>query len=134
MNAESLYRRLVAVIDVPVIETSEIWTKGIFIQERGQEPRIYIKEELEQAEKLQVLLYEYVHYLHTAKYYEQESRAEAEFIAESAVFFILREFNLTPKVTPAQAEFTKDADRIKHLSTKIQQISEEIIALLHGHD
>jgi hypothetical protein len=35
MDAETLYRRLVAGIDVPVVVTSDIWTKGIFIKERG---------------------------------------------------------------------------------------------------
>ena len=110
MKAETLYQRLVDTIEVPIIETPDIWTKGIFIQERGREPKIYIKQGIPPIEKLQVLLHEYSHYLHMAKFFEQENRAECEIIAESTVFFVMLEYCISLPDEPVLEEFTQDPE------------------------
>ena len=90
---ERLYARLLETSEVPIIVTAEIHSKGIYWSRDGRH-EIYIKQSLSIKEKLSVLLHELSHDIHLRHYFENESRPEAECIANGAAFFICKKYGL----------------------------------------
>ena len=92
---------------------------------------IFIKHSLSIKEKLNVLLHEYSHYVHLTHYYNEESRAECEIIANGSAFFINREHGLNITKDVDLATFTCDADTVVRITTVIQTVARYILAGLN---
>ena len=123
---QKLYVALKKASEIPVIETAEIHSKGIYWSRDGKR-EIYIKLSLPIKEKLQVLLHETGHYVHTAHYFNDESRPECEVIANGAAAFICAKYGLNIFDFFDLGKFSDDADAITRLETTIQAVAEHIL-------
>ena len=121
-----LYNKLILASEIPVIESADIISKGLYLTEEGKK-QIYIKQSLTHREKLKVLLHEYSHHIHLTHYYKQESRAECEIIANGSGLFICREFGLKIYKEMDLSKFSKDADVVERIKNTIQIVSGHII-------
>jgi len=121
----TLYDSLREAGEIPIIETSDIHSKGIYITKDGKS-EIYIKQSLSVQEKLKVLLHEYSHYVHLTHYFQDESRAECETIANGAAFLICKKYGLKIYKAMDLNKFTDDVDAITRLTSTIQGVSKHI--------
>jgi hypothetical protein len=121
-----LYERLVQSSEIPVIESSEIISKGLYLTEDGKK-EIYIKQSLNHREKLKVLLHEYSHHIHLTHHFNHESRAECEVIANGSGFFICAEFGLKLFKDVDLSKFSEDADTVARVGAAIQTVSAHIL-------
>ena len=119
-----LYCKLLAISEIPIIESPDIHSKEIFLKS-GDKKEIYIKKCLPIRDKLKVLLHEYSHYTHLTHYYSGESRAESEIIASGSAFFICRVYGLSIYKDIDLAKLSNDK-----LSATIQVVAEHILASL----
>jgi len=124
---ELLLAKMVAASEIPIIETADIHSKGIYMSRDGKH-EIYLKQSLTTREKLKVLLHEYGHYVHLTHYFKDESRAECEIIANGAAFFICDKFGLKIYKAVDLNKFSNDADVVARLTVTIQTVGEHIIS------
>jgi Zn-dependent peptidase ImmA (M78 family) len=122
---KQLYERLVQSSEIPIIESSDIASKGLYLTEDGKK-EIYIRQSLNHREKLKVLLHEYSHHIHLTHHYNQESRAECEIIANGSAFLVSREFGLKVCKEINLAGFSEDVDVVMrvvaaHILTGLSQ-------------
>ena len=123
---KQLYERLKQSSEMPVIERSDIFSKGLYRTEDGTK-EIYIKQSLNHREKLKVLLHEYSHHIHLSHYYNKESRAACEVIANGSAFFICREFGLKLYKEIDLTKFSDDADTVQRVEAAIQTVAGHIV-------
>ena len=121
-----LYEKLILSSEIPVIESADIISKGLYLTEDGNK-KIYVKQSLTHREKLKVLLHEYSHHIHLTHYYKQESRAECEIIANGSGLFICREFGLKIYKEMDLSKFSKDTDVVERVSASIQCVARHIL-------
>ena len=121
-----LYEKLILASEIPIIESADIISKGLYLTEDGNK-KIYVKQSLTHREKLKVLLHEYSHHIHLTHYYKQESRAECEIIANGSGLFICREFGLKIYKEIDLSKFSKDADVVERVSASIQCVARHIL-------
>ena len=120
-----LYERLREASEIPIIETADIHSKGIYMSKDGKH-EIYIKQSLTVREKLKVLLHEYSHYIHLTHYFNNESRAECEHIANGAAFAICDEHGLSIYKSIDLDKFTDDSAVVTRLKSTIQTVARHI--------
>ena len=123
---KQLYERLKQSSEIPIIERSDIISKGLYFTEDGKK-EIYIKQSLNHREKLKVLLHEYSHHIHLTHHYSQESRAECEIIANGSAFFICGEFGLKLCKEVDLSKFSDDADVVRRVNVAIQTVGGHIV-------
>ena len=123
---QRLYERLLRSSEIPIIESPDIISKGLYLSEEGK-TEIYIKQSLNHREKLKVLLHEYSHHIHLTHHYKQESRAECEIIANGSAFFVCREHGLKVCKEVDVSKFSKDADTVERVGTTIQTVAGYIL-------
>ena len=124
---KQLYERLQQSSEIPVIERGDIASKGLYYTEDGKK-EIYIKQSLSHREKLKVLLHEYSHHIHLTHYFNHESRAESEIIANGSAFFVCREFGLELFKEINLSKFSDDTDTVKRVKNAIQAVSYHILS------
>ena len=127
---QQLYDKLRGASEIPITERSDIASKGLYMTLHGT-PEIYIKQSLAIKEKLKVLLHEYSHYVHLTHYFNQESRAECELIANGAAFVVSREYGVNISKDVDLAKFTDDAGVINRLTVIIQTVAGHILVGLN---
>ena len=123
---KQLYERLKQSSEIPIIESADIISKGLYRTEDGTK-EIYIKQSLNHREKLKVLLHEYNHHVHLTHYFQNERRAECEVIANGSAFFICGEFGLKLCKEVDLSKFSDDADVVKRVTVAIQTVAGHII-------
>ena len=123
---KQLYERLQQSSEIPVIERGDIASKGLYFTEDGKK-EIYIKQSLNHREKLKVLLHEYSHHIHLTHYFNHEGRAECEVIANASAFFICEKFKLKLFKEINLSKFSDDADTVKRVENKINEVSAHIL-------
>jgi Zn-dependent peptidase ImmA (M78 family) len=121
-----LYAAMFASSEIPLTETSEIHSKGMFISKDGKQ-NIYIKQSLSITEKLKVLLHEYGHYVHLTHYFQDENRAECEIIANGAASFICREYGLNIYKDFDAEDFSDDPNVVARLTSTIETVAGHIL-------
>ena len=121
---QQLYEKLLETSEIPIIE-ADIFSKGIYMAKDGKK-EIYLKQSLSTREKLKVLLHEYGHYIHLNHYFQNESRAECEMIANSSAFIICKNQGLNIYKEPDLSKFSDNKETIKQLKSTIQAVSEHI--------
>lgn len=126
---KQLYEHLLQISEIPIIESSDIISKALYLSEGGKK-EIYIKQSLNHREKLKVLLHEYSHHVHLSHYYNQEGRAECEIIANGSAFFICREFGLKVCKEVDLSQFSADAESAQRINTTIQSVAAHILKVL----
>lgn len=126
---QQLYDKLQATSEIPIIETSDIHSKGLYTTMHGKK-EIFIKQSLTIKEKVKVLLHEYSHYVHFTHFYQDESRAECEIIANGSAYLICQEFKLNIAKEVDLAKFSDDTDIVNRLSATIQSVANHIIRQL----
>ena len=124
---ELLLAKMAAASEIPITETADIHSKGIYMSRDGKH-EIYLKQSLTNREKLKVLLHEYGHYVHLTHYFKDESRAECEIIANGAAFFICEKFGLKIYKAVDLNKFSDNTDVVVRLTTTIQAVAEHIIS------
>jgi len=122
-----LYARILMASEIPIIESSDIHSKGIYMSD-DKKKEIYIKQSLSVQEKLKVLLHEYSHHIHLTHYFNDESRSECEHIANGAAFFICNEYGLSIYKSIDLNKFTDDTAVITRLTETIRTVAEHILA------
>ena len=127
--SQQLYDRLRETSEIPVTESADIFSKGLYVSEQGKR-EILIKQSLAIKEKLHVALHEYSHYVHLSHYFKQESRAECELIANGAAFVVCKEHELNAKEVDL-TKFTDDADTVTRLTDTIQSVAGHILVGLN---
>ena len=125
-SIKQLYEKLLQTSEIPVVERSDIASKGLYFTEGGMK-EIYIKQSISPREKLKVLLHEYSHHIHLTHHFKQESRAECEIIANGAAFFICREFRLKLLKEIDLSKFSDDADTVERVGVAIQAVAGHIL-------
>jgi len=123
---KQLYEKLRQSSEIPIIESPDIISKGLYRTEDGTK-EIYIKQTLNHREKLKVLLHEYSHHIHLTHYYSKESRAECEIIANGSAFFVCGEFGLKLCKEVDLSKFSDDADVVQRVGAAIQTVSGHIL-------
>jgi len=123
---QRLYTKLLAASEIPVIETPDIHSKGMYLSKDGKH-EIYIKQSLSIREKLKVLLHEYSHYIHLTHYFKDESRSECEIIANGAASFICLMHGLNIYKIFDLTKFSDDTDIVTRLALTIQATAEHIL-------
>ena len=126
---QQLYDKLLATSEIPIIETPDIHSNGMYLARDGKQ-EIYIKQSLKLQEKLKVLLHEYGHYIHLTHYFNEESRAECEIIANGSASFICREYGLSIYKDVDLAKFSEDSDVVTRLANTIQTVAEHTLKRL----
>ena len=121
-----LYAKMLTASEIPVIETPDIHSKGMYLSKDGKH-EIYIKQSLIVKEKLKVLLHEYSHYVHLTHYFQNESRAECETIANGAASFICDKYGLIIYKTFDLSKFSDDKDVVIRLVATIQTVAKHIL-------
>lgn len=121
-----IYQRMLKSSEIPIIESGDIISKGLYISEKGRKS-IYIKQSLRHQDKLKVLLHEYSHYIHLTHYFKQESWAECEIIANSSALSISRGLGLKTYKEVDLSKFLADADNIKQITDTIQSVAGHIL-------
>ena len=124
---QRLYDALRESGEIPITESSDIYSKGIYLS-KDDTHEIYIKQAQPIKEKLHVLLHEYSHYVHLIHYFNQESRAECEIIANGAAFVVCGEYEVNAKAVDL-SKFSHDPAVVDRLSNTIQSVATHI---LHG--
>ena len=127
---KQLYERLKQSSEIPIIERSDIFSKGLYRTE-GETKEIYIKQSMNHREKLKVLLHEYSHHVHLTHYFNKESRAECEIIANGAALFICREFGLKIYKEIDLSKFSHDADVVQRVGATIETVAKHILSGLN---
>ena len=127
---QQLYDKLRGASEIPITERSDIASKGLYMTLHGKQ-EILIKQSQSVREKLKVLLHEYSHYIHLTHYFNQESRAECELIANGAAFVVSRRYGLSISKGVNLAKFTDDAGVIERLTAIIQTVAGHILAGLN---
>lgn len=127
---QQLYDKLRAVSEIPIIERSDINSKGLYMTLHGKR-EIFIKQTMPLQEKLKVLLHEYSHYIHLTHYYNEESRAECELIANGSASFICREYGLSITKDVDLSRFSDDADVVTRMTAVIHTVANHILARLN---
>lgn len=128
---KQLYGKLMQASEIPIIESGDIISKGLYLSEIGKK-EIYIKQSLNHWEKLKVLLHEYSHHIHLSHYYNRESWAECEIIANGSAFFICREFGLKVCKEIDLFKFSTDTDTVERVSMIIQFVANHILNVLRS--
>ena len=128
-----LYEKLLQSSEIPVIESAEIMSKGLYLTEDGKK-EIYIKQSMNHREKLKVLLHEYSHHIHLTHYFNKESRAACEIIANGSALFICQEFGLKIYKEIDLSKFSDDKDVVERVRAKIQTVASHILKGLGGDD
>jgi Zn-dependent peptidase ImmA (M78 family) len=128
-----LYQRLQQSSEIPVIERSDIASKGMYWNEEDKK-EIYIKESINHREKLKVLCHEYSHHVHLTHYFNRESRSECEVIANGSAYFICREYGLKLFKEIDLSKFSDDEAVVARVGTMIQVVSGHILNGLKGGD
>jgi hypothetical protein len=123
---KQLYERLRKSSEIPVIERSDIASKGLYITE-DEKKEIYIKQSLNHREKLKVLLHEYSHHIHLTHHYNKESRAECEIIANGSAFFVCEEFGLKLFKEVDLSKFSNDAATVERVGIAIRTVAGHIL-------
>lgn len=123
---KQLYEKLMQVSEIPIIESGNIISKGLYLSEGGKK-EIYIKQSLNHREKLKVLLHEYSHHIHLTHYFNQESRAECEIIANGSAFFICRKFGLKVCTELDLSQFSADEKNVQRIRATIQSVAAHIL-------
>jgi len=123
---KQLYEKLIQSSEIPIIERSDIFSKGLYFTEDGKK-EIYIKQSLNHREKLKVLLHEYSHHVHLSHYYNKESRAECEIIANGSASFVCRKFGLKLYKEIELSKFNGDVDVVRRVGTAIQAVGGYIV-------
>jgi len=123
---KQLYERLKQSSEIPIIESADIASKGLYRTDDGIK-EIYIKQSLNHREKLKVLLHEYSHHIHLTHHYNKESRAQCEVIANGSAFFICREFGLKLYKEVDLSKFSDDADVVQRVGATIETVAKHII-------
>lgn len=123
---KQLYEKLLQSNEIPIIESGDIISKGLYLSEDGKK-EIYIKQSLSHREKLKVLLHEYSHHIHLSHHYNQESRAECEIIANGSAFFICREFGLKVCKEVDLSQFSANAESAQRINATIQSVATHIL-------
>lgn len=121
-----LYEKLMQASEISIIESGDIISKGLHLSEGGKK-EIYIKQSLNHREKLKVLLHEYSHHIHLTHYFNQESRAECEIIANGSAFFICREFGLKVCKEVDLSQFSADEKSAQRISATIHSVATHIL-------
>jgi len=122
---QQLYTKLLAASEIPITETPDIYSKGMYMSKDGKH-EIFIKLSLPVREKLKVLLHEYSHYIHLTHYFKDESRAECEMIANGTAFSICVQYGLSIYKSFDLDKFSDDVDVVTRLAGTIQTVSEHI--------
>jgi hypothetical protein len=122
-----LYAAMLFASEVSIIETSDISSKGIYMSRDGKQ-EVYIKQTLPLQEKLKVLLHEYGHYVHLTHYFNNESRAECEIIANGSASLICREYGLSIYKDVDLTKFSADPETVNRLTTTIQAVAAHILS------
>jgi Zn-dependent peptidase ImmA (M78 family) len=120
-----LYEKLLAASEIPIIESPDIHSKGMYLTRDGKQ-EIYIKQSLPVREKLKVLLHEYSHHIHLTHFFQGESRSETETIANGTAFFICEKYGLNIYKTFDLYKFSDDVDVVARLTAIIQTVAEHI--------
>lgn len=128
---KQLYEKLLQSSEIPIIESGDIISKGLYLSEDGKK-EIYIKQSLNHREKLKVLLHEHSHHIHLSHFYKQESRAECEIIANGSAFFICREFGLKICKEVDLTKFSADADTVERVGAAIKSVATHILNELNS--
>lgn len=123
---QQLYTKLSEVSEIPVIESSDIHSKGLYMTRDGKS-EIYIKQSLSIKEKIKVLLHEYSHHIHLTHYIQDESRSECEIIANAAAFFVCSEYGLNIYKAFDLSKFSNDTDVVARLTATVQTVTGHII-------
>jgi Zn-dependent peptidase ImmA (M78 family) len=123
---KQLYERLLQSSEIPVTESPDIISKGLYLTEDGKK-EIYIKQSMTYREKLKVLLHEYSHHIHLTHHYNKESRAECEIIANGSAFFVCAEFGLKLFKEIDLSRFSDDADTVARVAAVIQTVADHIL-------
>ena len=123
---KQLYEKLIRSSEIPVIERSDIISKGLYFTEDGKK-EIYIKQSLNYREKLKVLLHEYSHHVHLTHHYNKESRAECEIIANGSAFFVCGEFGLKLFKEIDLSKFSENANVVARVGATIQTVAAHIL-------
>ena len=123
---QRLYNRLRQSSEIPIIERSDIASKGLYLTD-DEKKEIYIKQSLNNREKLKVLMHEYSHHIHLTHYFNQESRAECEIIANGSAFLVCREFELKLYKEVDLSKFSKDTDIVERVKASIQSVAGHIL-------
>lgn len=126
---KQLYEKLLQTSEVPIIESSDIISKGLYLLEGGKK-ELYIKQSLNHREKLKVLLHEYSHHIHLTHHFKQESRAECEIIANGSAFFICTEFGLKVCKEVDLSKFSMDTGTVERVNAAIHSVSAHILNAL----
>jgi hypothetical protein len=121
-----LYEKLLQASEIPVTESADIFSKGLYLTKDGQK-KIYIKQSLSHSEKLKILLHEYSHHIHLTHYFKQESRAECEIIASGSASFICREFGLKLCKEMDLSKFSADVSFINRVESAIRSVASHIL-------
>ena len=127
---------MLVVGEIPIIETPDISSKGIYMS-RDWKQEIFIKQSLRPQEKLKVLLHEYGHYVHLTHYFNNESRAECEIIANGSASLICKEYGLNICKDVDLVKFSDDSKIADRLSATIRAVAEHTlreIRKIHGAD
>ena len=131
---KQLYERLRQSSEIPVIESPEIISKGLYLTTEGKKV-ILIKQSLTYREKLKVLLHEYSHHIHLTHHFQQtESRAECEIIANGSALFICKEHGLKLYREVDLSKFSDNAERVERVRAAIQTVADHILDGLRGDD
>ena len=123
---KQLYEKLMQSSEIPIIESSDIISKGLYRTEYGTK-EIYIKQSLNHREKLKVLLHEYSHHIHLTHHYNKERRTECEIIANGSAFFVCGEFGLKLFKEVDLSKFSDDADVVRRVGTAIETVANHIL-------
>ena len=130
---KQLYEKLLQSSEIPIIESADIISKGLYLSENGKK-EIYIKQSLHYREKLKVLIHEHSHHIHLTYYYTRESRAECEIIANRSAFLICLKFGLKLCKEVDLSKFSSDAETIERLNDTIQLVVAHILKKLNFID
>lgn len=126
---ETLYKRILSHIDIPVTEVAELDSKGRYYIAN---PRIEIKASLSGIQRIKTVLHEFSHHVHQTKHYTDESYDVSEVIAESTAFIVCNVlgFDTTDYSAGYVESWNQDKKNLETIAGKIQKIASEIISLL----
>lgn len=129
-DEDDLYKVIKGSIDIPVDEIDQISSKGCYYLEN---PRIEIRSSLTMVQKIKTLCHEWSHHLHHTRYYEDESYALSEVIAESSAYIVCSCFGIDTSDYSAGYihSWSKDQKVLHRTANKIQKIASEMISFIN---
>lgn len=125
-----IYKNLIEIIDIPVIEVDKLAAKGCYY---SLNPRIEIHSSLTIVQKIKTFFHEFSHHLHHIKYFDNEKYELGEIIAESSAFIACNYIGIdTSDYSVGYIKsWANDINSMQVVATKIQKISSDIINLIN---